>query len=85
MKLKTSPEIKKVIEAAVASGEWMLEDGKKHGRLRHVRSNRFVTYAGSSSDRQACLFFKRDLIHVEKGIPGWGQNQEVTANICLKR
>lgn len=83
MKIITSPELKKVVKAAIASGQWTLEDGSKHQRIRHV-NGRMVTFAASSSDRRACLYLARDIRHIEKGIPGWGQQQEVTETISLK-
>lgn len=80
--MKASPEIKRIVKAAIDTGKWTLEDGSKHARIRHA-SGRMVTFAGSSSDRQSALYLKRDIKHVEKGLPGWGMCQAITANITL--
>lgn len=74
--LKTSPEIRNVVNAALSSGNWSLEKGSKHPKIRHS-SGRMVTFAVSSSDRMAAKFLERDIRRVEQGIPGRGENKEV--------
>lgn len=76
MKIKTSPELFKVIKQALDSGNWVLEGGGKHQKLRHV-TGRMVTFAASSSERQAFKYLARDIKHVELGMPGRGQ-----PNVC---
>ena len=70
--IKTSPELLVIIKKALGSGAWTVEAGRKHHKLRHT-SGRMVTFAGSSSDRQASKYLDRDIRHVEMGYPGRGQ------------
>ena len=83
--IKTSPELRKQVDKAIESGNWEFEKGSKHQRLRHKASGRMVTFALSSSDRNAAKFFARDLRHVEAGLPGWGQPQTIEGVASLKK
>lgn len=72
----TSPEIRRVVEAALARGTWVLEAGGKHVKLRY-HTGRMVIFAVSASDVRAHKNLLRDIRHVELGIPGRGE-----PNVC---
>lgn len=79
-----SPEIAKIVNAAVSTGKWRIESGTAHGKLRH-ESGRMVTYAATTSDRRSFKNLARDIRHVELGMPGRGEANVVTGEIILKR
>lgn len=76
-------EILVIVNAAVKTGKWSVENGGKHPKLRHV-SGRIVVFARSTSDYLACKNLARDIKHVEKGLPGWGMSTEIPLTMSLK-
>ena len=73
-KIMTSPEVLRVVNAAIATGAWICE-GRcgKHNKLRHVASGRMVAFAVTPGDSQrGPLNLKSEIRKVESGRPGWG-------------
>lgn len=68
----TSTEIRAVVDAAINTGAWHLCGCSKHRKLQHIESKRVVVFAVSPSDRRAALNLRRDIRHIERGLPGWG-------------
>lgn len=80
----TDDRVRKVVTAAIDSGQWELEIGSKHQRIRHT-SGRMVTFGKTSSDRDSHLFLARDIRRVEAGMPGWGQSKEIPQEVTIKK
>lgn len=73
----TSSGIRKIIDQAIASGAWDLEQRSKHNKIRHRVTGRLVVFAVSASDHLAEKNLARDIKHVECGMPGRGEKKEV--------
>lgn len=59
--------MRKVVEAAIATGKWHVEHGGKNNHLVHVSGKR-ISFSRGGSDFRAPLNVKRDIRHVEAGI-----------------
>lgn len=83
-KSSNNPEITKVINKAIKTGAWHIENGSRHGKLRHT-SGRMVVYAATASDVRSSKNLERDIRHVELGLPGRGEPKMITNSISMKR
>jgi hypothetical protein len=63
----TDSGIKKIVRAAVETGKWTIENGKKHHKLRHIQSGACLPLAKSTSDVRAYRNIECDIRKVEAG------------------
>jgi hypothetical protein len=71
--ITTSPEVRKVVDAAIKSGAWHIEAGTKHHKIRHIESGRMISFPKTPSDNhRSHLNLKSEIRKVEAGRPGWG-------------
>ena len=67
MRFITDQGMRKIAQAAVDTGNWVCEDGRKHHKLRH-KSGACIPFAKSTSDSQRAIKnVERDIRHVEAG------------------
>lgn len=75
--LKVSPVVRTVVAAAIASGDWEVLPRNRHYKLRHIPSGRMIVAPTSGGDVRCAKNFARDLRHVERGLPGFGQSKDI--------
>lgn len=84
--LKVARDVRPIVAAAVATGNWELIGRNRHYKLRHIPTGRLsVAPTCDSSCPRAAQNFARDIRHIEAGLPGWGVPNVIETEVSLKR